>query len=107
MNKSGITPLGDRCLVEIIKEDVITTGGIHIPDSVVESKEASKAEAILLESGPLASTNVPVWPPDGSHVLIGKYAGVKYQLSPDDPHYRIVNWEDIVGWLKEKSDEHD
>lgn len=98
MNASGIIPTGDRCLVEVLPEDDVTKGGIIIPESVRDANEAAKADAILLESGPLVHEQIHVWPEDGTRVLINKYAGVKYQPTPDSPHYRIINWEDIVGY---------
>jgi co-chaperonin GroES (HSP10) len=95
-NKSGITPLGDRCIVEVMPEQN-KIGSIFIPDKAVEAQTAAKADAILLESGDLVREQAPYWPKDGANVLILKYAGVRYQPTPDDPDYRIVNWEDIVG----------
>ncbi len=105
MNASGITPLGDRCIVQIVAEEKTTKGGIILLDETVDKNEAAKAEAILLESGEAVGQVTKVWPPDGSHVLIGKYAGVSYQPGgPDSPLYRLVNWDDIYGWLEEKGD---
>ena len=79
MNKSGITPVGDRCLVEVIPEESVTKGGIHVPQSTIDANEAAKADAILLESGPTVREHIEIWPDDGSHVLITKYAGVRFQ----------------------------
>ena len=95
-NKSGITPLGDRCIIEVLPEENMV-GSIIIPDKAVEAQTAAKADAILLESGCLVREQAPYWPEDGANVLVLKYAGVKYQPTPDSPDYRIVNWEDIVG----------
>lgn len=100
MNKSGILPTGDRCLVEVIPEEKTSKGGIIILDSTVEANEAAKAEAILLESGPTVREHIKIWPADGARVLITKYAGVKYQPTPEDPHLRLVNWEDIVAEIR-------
>lgn len=99
-NKSGITPLGDRCIVEVLPEEKTTKGGIILLDETVDKQEASKAEAILLESGSVVPTLVDIWPEPGAHVLISKYAGLRYQPKADGPHFRIVNWEDIVGYRK-------
>ena len=100
LNTSGITPLGDRCIVEVLPEDKTTKGGIILLDATVDKNEAAKAEAILLESGSVVATLVDIWPEAGARVLISKYAGLRHQPTPDGPHYRIVNWEDIVGFRK-------
>lgn len=102
MNDSGITPLGDRCIVQIVPEERKTAGGILLLDETVDKNEAAKAEAILLESGDAVALVMKVWPPNGSHVMIGKYAGVSYQPDPKGPLYRLVNFEDIYGWLEAK-----
>ena len=107
MNNSGLVPLGDRCIVEVLPEETKTKGGIIILDSAVEQKTAAKAEAILVASGEAVRGNVGEWPEDGTHVLITKYAGVRYQPDPEGPDYRIVNWEDIVAYLPEKGTENE
>ena len=99
-NASGITPLGDRCIVEVVPEEKTTKGGIILLDATVDKQEAAKAEAILLESGSVVPTLVDIWPEPGARVLISKYPGLRYQPEPDGPHFRIVNWEDIVGFRK-------
>ena len=102
MNKSGIIPLGDRCIIEVIKEDEVTAGGVYRPPSEIDATENRKAEAILLESGEAVKSLCAIWPENGTIVFITPYAGVKYQPTDNDPHYRIVNWEDIVGYRQEK-----
>ena len=100
LNTSGITPLGDRCIVEVLPEEKTTKGGIILLDTTVDKNEAAKAEAILLESGSVVSTLVDIWPEPGARVLISKYAGMRVQDETDGAHIRIVNWEDIVGFRK-------
>ena len=99
MNTSGITPLGDRIVVKIKREEKKTKGGIILPDEYADKKEMAQLEAIVMESGETADQMLDVWPEPGDRVLITKYAGLLY-TGEDGEQYRIVRCDDIVGVLK-------
>jgi chaperonin GroES len=92
-----IQPLGDRVLVEPIKEDEQKKGGIIIPDTAKEKPTQGKIIAIgtgkLDDAGKKIPFNVKV----GDKVLMPKYGGTEVKLDGKD--YQIVREEDILGVL--------
>lgn len=94
-----IQPLGDRVLVEPIKEEEQKKGGIIIPDTAKEKPTTGKVIAIgtgkLDEKGNKIPFNVKV----GDKVLMPKYGGTEVKL--DDKEYQIIREEDILGIIQE------
>ena len=92
-----IQPLGDRVLVEPLKEDEVTKGGIIIPDTAKEKPTQGKVIAIgtgkLDDAGKKIAFNVKV----GDRVLMPKYGGTEVKV--DGKEYQIVREEDILGVL--------
>jgi chaperonin GroES len=92
-----IQPLGDRVLVEPLKESEEMKGGIIIPDTAKEKPQQGKVIAIgtgkLDENGKKIPFNVKV----GDMVLMPKYGGTEVKL--DDKKYQIMREEDILGIL--------
>ena len=93
-----IQPLGDRVLVEPMKESEEVKGGIIIPDTAKEKPQQGKVIAIgtgkLNDKGEKIAFNVKV----GDMVLMPKYGGTEVKL--DDKKYQIMREEDILGILK-------
>ena len=92
-----IQPLGDRVLVEPLKDEETTKGGIIIPDTAKEKPTQGKVIAIgtgkLDDAGKKIAFNVKV----GDKVLMPKYGGTEVKL--DGKEYQIVREEDILGIL--------
>ena len=92
-----IQPLGDRVLVEPLKESEEMKGGIIIPDMAKEKPQQGKVIAIgtgkLDDNGKKIPFNVKV----GDMVLMPKYGGTEVKL--DDKKYQIMREEDILGIL--------
>jgi chaperonin GroES len=90
-------PLGDRVLVEPIKEADVKKGGIIIPDSAKEKPQQGKVIAIGTgkqdKDGKVIAFNVKV----GDTVLMPKYGGTEIKLDGKD--YQIMREEDILGIL--------
>lgn len=90
-----IQPLGDRVLVEPVKEEEARKGGIIIPDTAKEKPTNGKVIAIgtgkLDDNGKKIPFNVKV----GDKVLMPKYGGTEVKI--DDKEYQIVREEDILG----------
>ena len=88
-----IQPLGDRVLVEPLKESEEMKGGIIIPDTAKEKPQQGKVIAIgtgkLDDNGKKIPFNVKV----GDMVLMPKYGGTEVKL--DDKKYQIMREEDI------------
>jgi chaperonin GroES len=90
-----IQPLGDRVLVEPVKEGEQKKGGIIIPDSAKEKPTEGKIIAIgtgkIDEKGNKIAFNVKV----GDKVLMPKYGGTEVKFDGHD--YQIMREEDILG----------
>ena len=89
-----IKPLGERVLVELVKEEEVTKGGIIIPDSAKEKPQEGKVIAIgtgkLDENGKVIPFNVK----KGDLVLMPKYGGTEVKI--DGNEYQIVREDDIL-----------
>lgn len=90
-----IQPLGDRVLVEPLKEGEIKKGGIIIPDSAKEKPTEGKVIAVgtgkLDKDGKKLPFNVKI----GDKVLMPKYGGTEVKF--DGHEYQIMREEDILG----------
>ena len=90
-----IQPLGERVLVEPLKEGEVNKGGIIIPDSAKEKPQEGKVIAVgtgkLDDSGKKIPFNVK----KGDKVLLPKYGGTEIKL--DGKEYQIVREDDILG----------
>ena len=91
-------PLGDRVLVEPIKENDVKKGGIIIPDSAKEKPQQGKVIAIGTgkqdKDGKVIAFNVK----PGDTVLMPKYGGTEIKLDGKD--FQIMREEDILGILE-------
>ena len=89
-----IKPLGERVLVQPMKEDEVKKGGIIIPDTAKEKPQEGKVVAVgtgkIDKEGKLVPFNVKV----GDLVLMPKYGGTEVKL--DGKEYQIIREEDIL-----------
>ena len=92
-----IQPLGDRVLVEPLKEGEVSKGGIIIPDTAKEKPQEGKVIAVgtgkLDDNGKVIPFNVK----KGDRVLMPKYGGTEIKM--DNKVYQIMREEDILGIL--------
>jgi chaperonin GroES len=90
----NIKPLGDRVLVEPIKEAEMKKGGIIIPDTAKERPQEGKVIALgtgkLDEDGKVIPFNVK----EGDTVLMPKYGGTEVKMGGKE--YQIMREEDIL-----------
>ncbi|HBA85662.1 MAG TPA: co-chaperone GroES [Verrucomicrobia bacterium] len=93
-----IQPLGDRVLVEPVKEDEVNKGGIIIPDTAKEKPQQGKVIAVgtgkLDDQGKKIEFNVK----KGDKVLMPKYGGTEVKI--DGKEYQIMREEDILGIIE-------
>lgn len=93
-----IQPLGDRVLVEPLKEEEVKKGGIIIPDTAKEKPQEGKVIAVgtgkLNDKGEKIPFNVK----KGDRVLMPKYGGTEVKF--DGKEYQIVREEDILGVIE-------
>jgi len=89
-----VRPLHDRVIVQRIKEEETTKGGIIIPDTAKEKPSEGKVIAVgngkLLENGTLKPLDVK----KGDKVLFGKYAGTEIKI--DGEEHLIMREDDII-----------
>ena len=90
-----IQPLGDRVLVEPMKDEETKKGGIIIPDTAKE--KPLEGEVIAVGPGKVddSGKKVAMTVKAGQRVLVGKYAGTEIKI--DDVEHVIVREDEILG----------
>src|SRR5215470_5937472 len=95
MASVNVRPLGDRVLVQPMKEKETKKGGIIIPDTAKEKPQEGKVVALgtgkVNEDGKKVEFTVK----KGDKVLISKYGGTEIKI--DDENYLIMREDDILG----------
>lgn len=90
----NIKPLGDRVLVEPLKEEEVNKGGIIIPDTAKEKPQEGVVVALgtgkVDDNGNPISFNVK----EGDTVLMPKYGGTEVKM--DGREFQIMREEDIL-----------
>mmetsp|Transcript_57798 Transcript_57798/g.137617 ORF Transcript_57798/g.137617 Transcript_57798/m.137617 type:complete len:103 (+) Transcript_57798:99-407(+) len=90
-------PLGDRILVQKLKSEAKSAGGILLP----ESAKTEINQATVMAVGPGRRTPkgdlVPMGTKVGDIVIIPKYGGTEVKFGEED--YHVFRDEDIVGIL--------
>jgi len=87
-----IKPLGERVLVEAIKQEETTALGIVLPEASKEKPQEGKIIAVgsgILKDG----VRVPLEVTEGDRVLFSKYAGTEVKY--DGKEYLIMKESDI------------
>lgn len=91
-------PLHDRVLIEPLKVDDKTSGGIIIPDTAQEKPMRGKVVAVGPGARDEAGKLQPLDVKKGDRVLYGKYSGTEVKIDGKD--MLIVREGDIMGVLK-------
>lgn len=95
-----IRPLHDRVLVQRVKEEEKTKGGIIIPDTAkekpIEGVVAAVGPGAVQQDGSVRKLDIK----KGDRVLFGKYAGTEVKL--DDKDHLILREDDILGVIEKK-----
>ncbi|MCC7535761.1 MAG: co-chaperone GroES [Deltaproteobacteria bacterium] len=90
-----IRPLHDRVVVQRLKEEEKTKGGIIIPDTAKEKPVEGKVLAVgngkVLDNGEVRKPEVKV----GDRILFGKYSGNEIKI--DGEEHLILREDDILG----------
>ena len=94
-----IQPLGDRVLVEPVKEEEVKKGGINIPDTAKEKPQQGKVIAVGTGKIDEKGNKIPFNVKKGDKVLMPKYGGTEIKL--DGKEYQIMREEDILGVLED------
>lgn len=105
MNKSGITPTGNRVLVKPDEAMEAYKGSIVIPDTAKDRAQLAQTTGTLIASGPTAwaedhkDFNAPLLP-SGCRVVFSKYGGLVMR-GEDDEQYRLIYDDDVVALASE------
>lgn len=90
-------PLGDRVVVELVKREEKTAGGIVLPDSAKEKP----MEGTVISVGKGARDNqgniIPMELKAGDKIVFGKWAGTEVKINGKD--YLIMKESDVMGVL--------
>ncbi len=96
-----LKPMNDYLLIEPIKEDEVTKGGIVIPETAREER-AIKGKVIAVGPGKLnedGDGRIPLTVKEGQKVIFKKYAPDEIKI--DDKEYYFVREEDILAVIEE------
>ena len=93
-----LRPLQDRILVERVKEEEKTKGGIIIPDTAKEKPAEGKVVAAgngkVAEDGKRIKLEVK----KGDRILFGKYSGTEVKV--EGKEYLIMREDDVLGIIE-------
>ena len=90
-----LRPLQDRILVQRVKEDEKSKGGIIIPDTAkekpIEGTVIAAGNGKLIENGKRVALDVK----KGDRILFGKYSGTEVKIEGEE--YLIMREDDVLG----------
>jgi chaperonin GroES len=93
-----LRPLQDRILVQRVKEEEKTKGGIIIPDTAkekpVEGRVIAAGIGKLSEEGNRIALEVK----KGDRILFGKYSGNEIKIEGEE--YLIMREDDVLGIIE-------
>ena len=93
-----LRPLQDRILVQRVKEEEKTKGGIIIPDTAKEKPVEGRVIAVgigkLSEEGKRIALEVK----KGDRILFGKYSGDEIKIEGEE--YLIMREDDVLGIIE-------
>jgi chaperonin GroES len=93
-----LRPLQDRILVQRVKEEEKTKGGIIIPDTAkekpVEGRVIAAGIGKLSEEGNRIALEVK----KGDRILFGKYSGTEVKIEGEE--YLIMREDDVLGVIE-------
>ena len=93
-----LKPIGDKIIVEVLKAQSKSKGGIILPDTAKE--KPYEGNVIAIGTGktlPNGKTVAPDVKP-GDKILFGKYSGNEVKV--DGKEYLIINQDDILAVIK-------
>lgn len=95
----AVKPLDDRVLIKQSEAEVVTGGGIVLPDTAKEKPQRGKVMAVgpgkMLDSGKRGKIGLK----KGDQVFYGKYAGTEVKIDGKD--YVICRESDVLAVIEE------
>jgi len=95
-----VRPLSDYILVEPIRQEEITKGGVLIPETAREER-AIRGKVIAVGPGRLneKGERIPVSVKEGQIIIFKKYAPDEIKI--DDKEYYFIREDDIMAIIEE------
>jgi chaperonin GroES len=90
-------PLGDRVVVEVMKREEKTAGGIYLPDSAKEKPMEGKVVSVGKGARDNQGNLIPMELKAGDHVVFGKWAGTEVKI--EGKEFLIMKESDVMGVL--------
>ena len=93
-----LRPLQDQILIQRVKEEDKTKGGIIIPDTAKE--KPIKGKVIATGNGKLSGEGkrIALEVKKGDRILFGKYSGTEVKI--EDEEYLIMREDDVLGVIE-------
>ena len=92
--KTVLTPLSDRVLVQRLEAEETLKGGIILPDTAKKKQETARVIAVGKGKEDKNGNLMPISVKEGDVVLMDKYSGQEVTL--DNEEYVIVRADDII-----------
>ncbi|PIW79673.1 MAG: co-chaperone GroES [Candidatus Omnitrophica bacterium CG_4_8_14_3_um_filter_43_15] len=90
----NLQPLGDKVIIQRLKAEEKTKGGIILPDNAKEKPQEGKVVAVgkgkTLKNGKTVAPKVKA----GDKILFSKYSGSEVKVN--DKEYLIIEADDIL-----------
>ena len=90
-----LRPLQDRILVQRVKEEEKTKGGIIIPDTAKEKPAEGKVVAVGNGKHDDSGKRIALEVKKGDRILFGKYSGTEVKMEGEE--YLIMREDDVLG----------
>ncbi len=99
MAKVNVKPLGNRYLIEPVKQEEKTKGGIILPESVSKEKP-EEGKIVAVGTGTINDDGkvIPLQLKKGARVLFTKYA--PHDIKVDGKEYLVIKEEDILAVIE-------
>ena len=93
-----VRPLHDRLIIQTMKEEEVTKGGIIIPDTAKERPVEGKVIAVGAGRLKKDGTKMPLEIKKGDRVLYAKYGGTEIKI--DGEEYLMMKEDDILAVIE-------
>ena len=93
-----LRPLQDRILVQRVKEEEKTKGGIIIPDTAKEKPIEGRVIAVGIGKLSEKGNRIALEVQKGNRILFGKYSGNEVKIEGEE--YLIMREDDVLGVIE-------
>lgn len=90
-------PLGDRVVIEVIKCEEKTAGGIYLPDSAKEKPVEGTVVSVGKGARDMQGNLIPMELKSGDRIIFGKWAGSEVKINGKE--LLIMKESDVMGVL--------